>query len=217
MNEYPITNIRAKYADEAAENSPLEKDIKDTLNIVTIPVLTEDNGESLFNLKPKQLIYNGIVYSLQDVSELNDLLYYSSVYEITSSTLSIAPDGTFDTDNTELAKTEDIKPLYYHGINMYRGSAPLNAFIFNIINNSPTPINSIQKVKDWANSIDDGVLMNGTGVIVINGTAYTIYAIDKSATDKFRIYYAGANGYEYIQDDTLSSFNAVIDNPNRIN
>lgn len=134
-----------------------------------------------------EIYFNGRILSITDIVQTSD-----EVYDVANS-----------------------KPIYYHPINMYKESD--NAFIFTVLNNSPTPINTVAKVIAWANSITGTVLMNGSGLIRVEGTTYPLYAIEKVSNNVFKLFYVGNNGVASLSDNTLSNFTTVTDNVNKIN
>ena len=56
------------------------------------------------------------------------------------------PSGSFTELNGE--STPSVKPIYWHGLDAYNDTLHIN-FQAHILNNDPTPINTIAKLKQW--------------------------------------------------------------------
>ena len=119
----------------------------------------------------------------------------------------------------ESGAIENAKPIYWHGINMFGGGEGTpNSIQFHILNNTNTKINSIDKVKAWAQSISGAVVISCNGAIQIEGVGYVVHAITKSAGNAYNIYYVGATGSQFISNVNISDyFNQVEDATNKIN
>lgn len=113
-------------------------------------------------------------------------------------TITVESDG-------DITESGDIQnQLYYHGLDLYKSGENSTQVV--VINNNDTPIDTIDKLKAWANSIDGRVLMPTNGCIVLEGVAYSIIAILKSATDTFNIIYQDTTGYASLSNVDLSTY-----------
>lgn len=110
---------------------------------------------------------------------------------------------------------ENAKPIYWHGIDLFSND---NSFQFHILNNDNTPIDTIAKVKAWAESIEGQVNMTGNGTIVIEGVAHTMTVLVKQSNNHYSIVYVGASGYGILNDINIEDyFTTCVDYSNKIN
>lgn len=106
-----------------------------------------------------------------------------------------------------------VKPLYYHGIEMYNSQGSV-AFVitFAIINNSATPL-TWETLKDWIESVGTDVLINSNGFYNVESTGIVnlISLSYQSATGK--LYIGGNNtSCEYINSEKLlDDWDSVFD------
>ena len=118
----------------------------------------------------------------------------------------------------EAGLTENAKPLYYHGLEMYRSGD--NVFYMHIINNDPTPIDSFTKLVNWFNSFGTKkVIAQGNGLITIEGTNYTVFSLYKPQnSDKINMIISAATGYSILNEITLATyFDNISDGVNKLN
>lgn len=90
-NEFPISNLRAKYADKTADGKDISEAIAEAQLAGEIPVLTSETAEEIYNTKPKFIKYNTRVFVLQEIADPD--VYYSSVYNETMCGIDIENDN----------------------------------------------------------------------------------------------------------------------------
>lgn len=115
----------------------------------------------------------------------------------------------------ESGTVDNAKPIYWHGIDMYRaGETSLQG---HILSNSATPIDSVNKFKAWIEGISGDVSFTVNGVIKIGEVSYSAFLLRKyGETNTYSIYYKTDTGY------SSASFNwdviqALSDNVNKVN
>lgn len=96
------------------------------------------------------------------------------------------------------------KKLYYHGLNIYKGSE--SAIEALVLNNDNTPINSINRLKAWVESITGTVIINVNGAITIEGNIYSTIAIIKQPANTYQIFYQGTNAVAHIDNVDLATY-----------
>lgn len=118
----------------------------------------------------------------------------------------------------EAGQTENAKPIYYHGLEMYRSGT--NVFYMHILNNDPTPIDTLTKLLNWFQSFGDKkVIAQGNGLAIIEGTNYQILSIYKPAnSNKLNMIASASSGYTILNEIELSTyFDTYTDGVNKIN
>lgn len=116
---------------------------------------------------------------------------------------------------------ENAKPIYYHGIDIYKtieGSG--NSFQITIFNTSPEPINTINKLIEWAESKSGIVDIKGSGVVINEETVYPMYLLRKLANNNYQFGVVGPDGYKNIsvaKTNLSNYFSACSDAVNKIN
>lgn len=115
----------------------------------------------------------------------------------------------------EAGTVENAKPIYWHGIDMYRaGETSLQG---HILNNSATPIDSVAKFKAWIEGISGDVSFTVNGTVKIGNVSYSAFLLRKHGEgNTYSIYYKTDTGY------TSANFNweviqALSDNVNKVN
>lgn len=112
-------------------------------------------------------------------------------------------------DIIESGEVDNAKPLYYHSMDIY-DSTNKNCFLFEILNNNNTPIDSIEDLIAWAEGTGASYLeLHGSGVVKISGVWYHLASIfvwpDTIDVTKFKLLYLTDSGYvltDYIEDLT---------------
>ena len=123
--------------------------------------------------------------------------------------LSVTGDATIGGDVTITGaingeENPSVKPLYYHGIEMYNSQGSV-AFVINfaIINNSVTPL-TWETLKDWLENIGADILINSNGFYNVDsaGIVNLISLSYQHATGKL---YVGGNNTScaYINEENL--------------
>ena len=85
-----------------------------------------------------------------------------------------------------------VKPIYYHGIDLYK--AGVNSATATILNNSPTPINSVADFCAWAEGIEGEVKIALNGACIISNSAVDIYLLKKRSDNSYSLYYRNIGG-----------------------
>lgn len=136
-----------------------------------------------------EIYFNGRIMSITDTVQVSD-----EVYDVANA-----------------------KPLYWHGLDFYKDSTKEN-FECVVINNSPSPIDTIEKFIAWASSIEGVVAVFGNGSIKIGNDYFVINIIRKRANNIIDIVYAGASGFVTASGVTLTvHYDAITDNVNKLN
>ena len=112
-----------------------------------------------------------------------------------------------------------VKPIYYHGIEMFRDSPEHASITLTILNNSDTAIDTITKVKNWALGLPGKVLISTNGNLYYNSTYYELYGILKKENNNFDLFclddsHAKVRIYDV---DFDSLYTGVNDNTNKLN
>ena len=113
-----------------------------------------------------------------------------------------------------------VKPIYWHGVNMFKvASSKTTSVQFHVLSNNDTPLNTIAKIKAWAESISGTVLIACNGTIPVNDTFYPCIAINKNSDRTYDIYYIDStDGAVSINNIELNDYFAnAQDNINKIN
>ena len=140
-NEFPISNLRAKYADKTADGKDISEAIAEAQLAGNIPELTNATAEDIFTNKPKFIKYDGVYYVLNEIDEFE--IYYSSIYGNVSMGLSLLNDGqsvTIIPESDKVLATETYVEQN-KGTKLYKHSIMLSSMIgepFDLVNNSPT-------------------------------------------------------------------------------
>lgn len=132
--------------------------------------------------------------------------------------LSVTGDATLPSINGE--ENPSVKPIYWHGLNVFKqDGGKVSSIQFHILNNDDTPINTIDKIKTWAESISGQVLIACNGSIPVSNVYKQCVAIIKSATNEYSIYYIDdTNGVVSIPNiDLADYFASVQDAINKLN
>lgn len=117
-------------------------------------------------------------------------------------------------------KENATKPIYFHGLDLYLSGH--NTFNPHILNNSPEPIDTLDKLHAWFLSFGNmRVQVPGTGNVIINGVSYSLVKITRSETDSYSLYYVGETRYESVYIGTWSNItqylDSITDSVNRVN
>lgn len=112
------------------------------------------------------------------------------------------------------------RKLYYHGIFIYKSSDKTSVGL-TIINNDPTPINTIAKLEAWAKAITGAVNIMCTGSYKVDTDTYKIaYLIFKNTQNYFAVYYMdeqeGEKATDFASGLTSLGFESVSDNVNEL-
>lgn len=118
----------------------------------------------------------------------------------------------------ESGEIENAKPIYWHGLDIYNG-AEGTLFKAHILNNSPSPFNTLQKLKDWFLSFGDNRIdLDGNGCFKLNNVLYPAISLVKVENgSEIKAYYQGTNGYESAAVDILTLFVGIGDRVRKIN
>ena len=111
------------------------------------------------------------------------------------------------------------KPIYYHGLDIVDGTKG-NVAQAHILSNSSEAIDSLTKLKAWAEAITGQVFIQCNGCIKVGSVWQQLYLILKTANNEYRLYYVdNASGYTSVNNVNLNDyFNEVIgDAVNKIN
>ena len=99
-NEFPISNLRAKYADKTADGKDISEAIAEAQLAGDIPVLSSETAEEIYKTKPKFIKYSARVWVLQEIATPD--VFYSSVYNETMAGIDIQDEnGTYSFTMTE--------------------------------------------------------------------------------------------------------------------
>ena len=90
----------------------------------------------------------------------------------------------------ELVPSPESTHLYYHGIELI-DYVKKNVAEITILNNSSTSINTLDKLRAWAEAIEGLVIIGAKGCIKISDVVYHLYAIIKSDEGGNHIYKFG--------------------------
>ena len=116
----------------------------------------------------------------------------------------------------EAGQTENAKPIYYHGLQLYTPSTSI--FYCHILNNDETPLSSIDDFVTWIRSYTEEVIVQGSGSITIEGTTYTLVGLYKpNESTNINVVYVTSSGYSITQVTLSNFFSNFKDAPNKIN
>lgn len=115
-----------------------------------------------------------------------------------------------------LVPSPDSTHLYWHGINMYANDG--TTANFHILNNSSTLIDTLAKVKAWAEAITGDVIIACIGCIKVSDTFRTLMYIVKNSNNTYDLYYmSDTQGSKRIQNINLEDyFTEVEDASNQL-
>lgn len=119
-NEFPISNLRAKYADKTADGKDISEAIAEAQLAGDIPELTYDTFAEIFATKPKLISYTEdgnipMIYIFH--KDFGSGVEYSSVFGTRSSIISFDREGPLPGSSYDLAKSTDVgTKLYLHKI-----------------------------------------------------------------------------------------------------
>ena len=174
------------------------------------------NGYVVINLNDTEKIYSKalkVLASGKPVLVMDDpQVYYADTITMSGDDVVITKGGKTITitDANAVSSIGNIqKHLWYHGLNIYKGTESSVQAV--ILNNSDTLINSVNKLKQWAEAIDGKVVININGAITISGTIYSTIAIVKKVDNKYQIFYQGASAVEFIDNINLSDYFTTCD------
>lgn len=229
MSQPYAKNMSVEYAQKAIPGGELQKSIDNTLNAVTIPVLTEDNALEIFANKPKFIQYSdaesgtNLIYILQDTSDTVDV-YYVSNYLNNVYSIAVSYRGSIEVSIETLAKAEDIKPIYYHPVIIIANTnATLTGRIsLWIINNDSTPFTK-DTFKAYLRTLNDSkIRLNVTGALkdVVNDDVVIMSDVSTYQSTDHRLRGVSTTGLEKdLSFETLLNMTecALFDPVNRIN
>lgn len=160
------------------------------------------------------------VYNSKDVSDVSDYVTKTQNLPLPATAgqggkvLGVNADGTA----YELKTIEGATPIYYHGINLYDFNNPSQHTLqFHILNNTNTLINSVDKIKAWANSITGEVIIGCNGAFFNNGVGGVAHALVKVDSTSWDIYYVDSTGSHAVSGiDIADYFDAVQDAVNQV-
>lgn len=218
---------------EFAKNDSEGNELSKVNTLASIPVLTEDNAAEIFQKKPKTLVYNNIVYNLQDIGEYPYGLYYSSIFDNEVLMVSLAYDGdevTINYNVLSLAAPSDIKPIYCHPIRLSLTDSGATTYIrltCLIFNNDSSPINTLDKFKKYLDDLNTatqaaGTIMTSGGYTLGTKTIIASYLYKNSANDYYVVGINASDGLnEGIGDNNFNvlfpASTTIVDGVNRIN
>ena len=109
------------------------------------------------------------------------------------------------------------KPIYYHGLEMYKFST--DVIYGHILNNTSTPIDTYAKFLAWITSFESLVEFECSGILTIGGNQYDVLTIFKRANEtSLNVIYKTNSGYSILDNvDLESNFTAINDGVNKIN
>lgn len=112
-----------------------------------------------------------------------------------------------------------VKPIYYHGIEMFQDSPHPSSITLTILNNSNTSIDTVAKVKSWAQGLSGNVLIATNGNVWYDGSYYELYGILKKANGNFDLFVLNSTNQKtrYYDVDFDSLYTGVNDNTNKLN
>lgn len=119
-------------------------------------------------------------------------------------------------------KIDHVKPLYWHGLDIYKSGT--NSLQAHILNSNNTAINTLAKLFAWVEGLGvNQVDLSVNGAFVVSGTAYTAYMLRFIITSgeivKIGVYYVGDSRYlsiDYTKETFATEFDSVEDRTNQI-
>lgn len=193
-NEFPISNLRAKYADKTADGKDISEAIAEAQLAGDIPVLTEDNIVEILQKRPKFISYaegslDPAIYVLQDNSDTSTA-YYSTSWGDEAKTLSIQSSG-IGVQTFNLVTSAGTK-LYKHEINLdytdeNKDADSIRLIIYNNISESFTGV--------YTSSVDLLRVLFNNMLQAYQGNYPYLYQIlsfestDEAQTTKITLYY----------------------------
>ena len=112
---------------------------------------------------------------------------------------------------------ENAKPIYYHGVDLYDDTLK-QSIQLHILNNSSEPINSVAKIKAWAESITGQVNIQCSGIVYVSDAYQVPFIIIKFDNNTYQYAYGTNSGVKLA---TPTDFNdetyRVTDALNKIN
>ena len=111
------------------------------------------------------------------------------------------------------------KPIYYHGIRAYH-TTKKNYVSLVVLNTSSTLIDSVAKLKQWAENITGDVYIQVNGQIDVDDDSSFKQAIllIKPSNNQWFLAYFDSTGYDYKYNiDLADYFDTVSDGCNQIN
>ena len=115
---------------------------------------------------------------------------------------------------------ENAKPIYWHGIEMYKPGDGKGVVYFHILKNDSAPFDTIQKVIDWITSFTEKVMIQCNGIINYSSENRSIYSIYKPEnTNEIRMIASDSvDTYKVFNNVSLTSlFSTISDGVNKIN
>ena len=129
-----------------------------------------------------------------------------------------------DVANINGETNPSVKPIYFHGIEMYSDTNLVTATI-TILNNSDTPIDTFAKLKTWAETIANSygvVRIPAIGDIKVEGSWYSLCFFrcrsDGEGGFIWDIYYQSSSGrVPLLNIDLEDYYSNITDSYNKIN
>ena len=153
------------------------------------------------------------MFSEKQIKEIIDETAVSSI-----AGKDIAP-ASITTEKINGETNPSVKPIYYHGLDLYDSTNNHSAQI-HILNNSNEPIDTIAKLKAWAESITGDVFIQCGGCIKVLSKWRELYLIIKSgSTNKYTLCYVDPeSGVASFSNVNLEDyFTQCADKLNKIN
>ena len=117
----------------------------------------------------------------------------------------------------ESGEVSNAKPIWYHGLDIYDGTKR-NTIQCHILKNDDNAIDTLAKLKAWAESITGQVFIQASGCVDIGGTWYPVYLLVKNEANQYIICYVDSTSGFLTSTIALEDyFTDCTDRYNKIN